>query len=44
MRITVLNNMVGSFTFLLLFMLAPMDAEAASPDLLKAKQEAEGKG
>lgn len=44
MRITVLNSMVGSFTFLLLFMLASMYAQAASPDLLKAKQEAEGKG
>ena len=44
MRITVLNKIVGSFTLLLLSLLTPPHALAASPDLLKAKQEAEAKG
>ncbi|MBI2988368.1 MAG: hypothetical protein HYY45_16495 [Deltaproteobacteria bacterium] len=44
MRITVLNKIVVSFTCLLLLMLAPTHADAASPTLLQAKQEAEAKG
>ena len=44
MRVTVLNRIAGSFTLLLFLMLAPRHAFAASPTLLKAKQEAEAKG
>ncbi|MBI2987672.1 MAG: extracellular solute-binding protein [Deltaproteobacteria bacterium] len=44
MRNTVLNKIVGSFTLFLLFMLAATHANAASPTLLQAKQEAEAKG
>ncbi|MBI2986192.1 MAG: ABC transporter substrate-binding protein [Deltaproteobacteria bacterium] len=43
MRITGLNKIVVSFGLLLL-MLAPTHGLAASPDLQKAKQEAEAKG
>ncbi|MBI2988728.1 MAG: extracellular solute-binding protein [Deltaproteobacteria bacterium] len=42
MRITILNKMVGSSTLLL--MLAATHAIAASPNLVKAQQEAEAKG
>jgi hypothetical protein len=43
MRITVLHKMVGSFT-LFFSLVATTHAVAASPTLLKAKQEAEAKG
>ncbi|MBI2988438.1 MAG: extracellular solute-binding protein [Deltaproteobacteria bacterium] len=44
MRFTVLNKIVGSFTLLLLLILAPTPALAASSTLPQAKQEAEAKG
>ncbi|MBI2988441.1 MAG: hypothetical protein HYY45_16895 [Deltaproteobacteria bacterium] len=44
MRIMALNKIVGSFTLFLLLILATTHADAASPDLLKAKKEAEAKG
>ncbi|MBI2175009.1 MAG: hypothetical protein HYU33_07415, partial [Candidatus Omnitrophica bacterium] len=42
MSITILNKIIASFALLL--MLATTHAAAASPDLLKAKQETEAKG
>ncbi|MBI2986467.1 MAG: ABC transporter substrate-binding protein [Deltaproteobacteria bacterium] len=43
MEITVLKKIIVSFAFFLLLMLAATHALAASPTLLKAKQEAEAK-
>src|SRR5262245_44844267 len=44
MRIPALNKVVGYFTLLLLSAAAPTHLEAASPDLLKAKQDAQARG
>jgi len=44
MRVSVFNNYVGSFILTLLLLLTAARADAASPTLLKAKEEAETKG
>ena len=43
-RTTVLSKTVGSFALLLLVLLPCAPAVAASPDLLRAKKDAEAKG
>jgi Bacterial extracellular solute-binding protein len=44
MNSSVLNKIVAFFTVVLFLMVAPTHAVAASPNLLKAKQEAESRG